>query len=84
LQNFSVLRIVLIQKPALGGRTLPLTAILVTSRREHPARECIFQIQLLDLDKDGVSATIGIPGNQVTELGRYLGNSDVYLTFSPG
>jgi hypothetical protein len=82
LGSFAILRLTLKLKPALEGRTLPSPASLLFSSRGTPAQGEAFSVVLLNLDADGITATVAVPQARMSEATKWIGNSDAHMGFS--
>jgi hypothetical protein len=81
LKQFSVLRVGLKLKPVLEGRPLPSSANLLLSSRSTPPSGAVFPIQLLNVESDGLTATVAVRDEHVAEAAKWVGNSDAFLSF---
>lgn len=81
LTHFSVLRVSLKFKPALEGVFLPSFADLLLSARNSPQAGAVVSVELLNLDTDGLTATVAVPDERVSDVAKWIGNSDAYLLF---
>jgi hypothetical protein len=75
--------VILKLRPALEGHTLPASADLISSNRGTPPDGEVFSIVLLGVDNDGYTATIAIPDVRLSNIAKWIGNSDAYVPFSP-
>ncbi len=82
LANSSVVRVALKLKPAPEDHTLPASAKLLFSNRGTPPSGEVFCVVLLSLDADGLTATLAVPEVQLSNVAKWIGNSDAYVSFS--
>ncbi|MBZ5727743.1 MAG: hypothetical protein LAP87_22445 [Acidobacteriia bacterium] len=80
LSDYSVVRVTLKLKPALEARMLPRSADLLLSNRGTPPGGEVFSIVLLDLEADGLTATVAVPNARIADAARWIGNSDAFLS----
>jgi hypothetical protein len=81
LKDFSVLHVNLKLKPAVEISSFPSRTDLLLSGRDVPQSGAIFSIHLLNLEGDGLTATVAIPNASVHEVAARLGSSEAYLIF---
>lgn len=82
LTDTSIVRVTLKLRPALEGHTLPASAELLFSNRGTPPSGEVFSVALLCLDTDGLTATLAVPEARLSNVAKWIGNSDAYVSFS--
>jgi hypothetical protein len=82
LTDSAIVRVTLKLGPALEGHILPAPAeLLFSNRGTSPAGE-LFSVVLLNMDKDGLTATIAVPEARLSDVAKWIGNCDAYVSFS--
>jgi hypothetical protein len=82
LTESSIVTVALKLRPALESHTLPASAELLFSNRGTPPSGEVFSVVLLSLDTDGLTATVAVPEVRLCNVAKWIGNSDVYVSFS--